>query len=91
MVVVGVDVGFGGLGVGEEAGGVVVFGIALSLVLDGESAVVFGFDDAVVEHAQELSVADAGDAATGAGFDVMDVAFRGGFVASGGVLAVAVS
>ena len=91
FIVVGVDFVFGGFGLGEEAVGVVSFGVAVGFVLQRESAVVFGFDDPVVVRAQQLAVAQARDPAAGAGFDVVDVAFDGGFVAARGVLAVPVT
>ena len=68
----------------------VSFGVTVGFVLQRESAVVFGFDDAVVVLAQQLAVAQARDAVAGAGFDVVDVAL-GGFVAARGVLAVPVT
>ena len=69
----------------------VSFGVTLALWCNADAPVVFGFDDSVVVLAQQLAVAQAGDAAAGAGFDVVDVAFDGGFVTARGVLAVPIT
>jgi hypothetical protein len=91
FVVGGVHLAVGGFGVGEQAAGLVPLGLSFGLVLEGEAPVVFCFDDPVVVRAQQLTVADAGDATAGARLDVVDVALVGRFVTAGGVLAVLVS
>src|SRR5262245_21215687 len=68
VVVVEVGLPVGRRAPGEQTVGEVPLCGALCRVLECESAVVLGLDDAVVVGAQQLSVADAGDPATGTGF-----------------------